>query len=307
MTENINPVLEKLGLSDTDRAVVFHADDIGMLNASNQAWSELAEGTPMTAASVMVPCSWFPAAAKAIVQNENADVGVHTVLTSEWEAYRWRPISTAGTETGLLDDDGFLFNATQPVQENADVEAATAEMKAQIERALAAGIDVTHIDSHMGAVFHPRLLEAYIRLGFAYQVPALIMRSTPEGLQQLGFSEQVANQVIGALQFVEAQGMPLFDSITMLPLREAQSVPERMKYAQNILENYGPGLHYFIFHPAVESLELKSTAPDWDARAGDYELFKSEEWAQIVEDSGVKLVSMRQVRGVLRAALNSNK
>lgn len=305
MTANINPVLEKLGLSNTDRAVVFHADDIGMLNSSNHAWSALVDNSPMTAASVMVPCSWFPAASKAIVQHEHADVGVHTVLTSEWDACRWRPVSTADSETGLLDGDGFLYNATKPVQEGVNVEAATAEMKAQIEQALAAGIDVTHIDSHMGAVFHPRLLEAYIRLGFAYQVPALIMRSTPESLKQLGFSEQTANQVMGALQFVEAQGMPLFDSITMLPLREAQSLPERTKYAQAILENYGPGLHYFIFHPAVESLELKSTAPDWDARVGDYELFKSEEWAQIVADSGVKPVSMRQVRGVLRQTLNS--
>ncbi|MEM9777544.1 MAG: polysaccharide deacetylase family protein [Chloroflexota bacterium] len=307
MTANINPVLEKLGLSNTDRAVVFHADDIGMLNASNQAWSELADGSPMTAASVMVPCSWFPAAAKAIVQNENADVGLHTALTSEWEAYRWRPISTADPETGLLDEKGFLHNATQPVQEKVDVEAATAEMKAQMEKALAAGIDITHIDSHMGAVFHPRLLEAYIRLGFAYQVPVLLVRGSIENLQQFSFTDQVAAQVMGALQFVEAQGMPLFDTITMLPLREVQSLPERTEYAKTILENYKPGLHYFIFHPAVESLELKSTAPDWDARAGDYELFKSEEWAQIVADSGVKPVSMRQVRDVLRTALNSNK
>ena len=89
----------------------------------------------------------------------------------------------------------------------------------------------------------------------------------------------------------------------MLPLREAQALPDRTQVAQKFLEEMGPGLHYFIFHPAVAGAEIKAVAPDWEARNGDYELFKSEEWHKIVAASDVTPVSCRQLRDVFRQTL----
>ena len=37
-------------------------------------------------------------------------------------------------------------------------------MRAQIEGALSAGIDITHIDTHMGSVVHPKFLADYLGL-----------------------------------------------------------------------------------------------------------------------------------------------
>jgi len=257
----------------------------------------------MTAASVMTPCPWFPAAAAEFAKHENADVGVHMTLNSEWDTMRWRPLSTVDPASGLLDDEGYSPRTTAVVQEHGNPEAVAVELKTQMDRAIAAGIDVTHIDSHMGTLFHPKFLEAYVRVGFAYQVPALVMRANQERLMQMGFSEQVAAQVEGALKFVGDRGMPLFDSITMLPLREAQSLPERTQVAKAKLEEMGPGLHYFIFHPAVGGPEIQAVAPDWDARHGDYELFMSEAWPKIIEDAGVTPVSCRQLRDIFRSTL----
>ena len=303
MSNHVNPILKKLGLSESDKAVVFHADDIGVLQASVQAWSGLIEGSPMTAASVMTPCPWFRGAVAEFAQHENADVGVHMTLNSEWDTMRWRPLSTVDPASGLFDEEHYSPRTTAMVQENADPDAVAVELKAQMDRALEAGIDVTHIDSHMGTLFHPKFLEAYIRMGFAYQVPALILRSNQDSLIQRGYSEQVAAQIEGALKFVEERGMPMFDSIVMLPLREAQAVSDRTQVAKEFLENMKPGLHYFIFHPAVAGPEIKAVAPDWEARHGDYELFKSEDWKSIVADSGVTSVSCRQLRDVFRKTL----
>lgn len=303
MSTTINPVLAQLGLSETSKAVVFHADDIGVLNASVKAWTDLAGSSPMTAASVMTPCPWFPAAAAEIVKHENADVGVHMTLNSEWDTMRWRPLSTIDPASGLFDDAGYSPRTTAAVQENGDPAAVEVELKAQMDKALSAGIDVTHIDSHMGTLFHPKFLEAYVRVGFAYQVPALVLRADRERLVRIGFSEQVATQVEGALKFVAERGMPQFDSITMLPLHEAQSLSERTQVAKEQLEEMGPGLHYFIFHPVIGGPEVQAVAPDWDARHGDYELFMSEAWPQIIEDAGVTPVSCRQLRDVFRSTM----
>ncbi|MFT7586424.1 MAG: putative glycoside hydrolase/deacetylase ChbG (UPF0249 family) [Cellvibrionaceae bacterium] len=300
MVTNINPVLKQLGLAETDKAVVFHADDIGVLNASVTAWSDLAASSPMTAASVMTPCPWFPSAAIEIAKHKDADVGVHMTLNSEWNAMRWRPISTSDPASGLFDEEGYSPRDTESVQKNASSDAVAAELHAQMDRALAAGIDVTHIDTHMGALFHSRFLETYVRVGFAYQVPAFAIRADQETLIKRGYAKLEASQISSALKFIEAQGMPMFDSVTLLPLRDSQSLEERKIVGKEILESYGPGLHYFIFHPAVATPELQAVAPDWAARNADYELFMDDDWPKIIQEAGVIPVTCRQLRDVFR-------
>ena len=86
-----NPYLKKLGFSNTDRLVILHADDIGMCQGSVAAYADLIESGILSSAAMMVPCSWFPAAAASYHQHRDTpklDVGVHLTLTSEWDNYR---------------------------------------------------------------------------------------------------------------------------------------------------------------------------------------------------------------------------
>jgi predicted glycoside hydrolase/deacetylase ChbG (UPF0249 family) len=157
-----NPLLRALGFAETDRVAIVHADDIGMCQASVAAFAELADAGLVTSGAVMMPCGWAPAAAAWARAHPATDIGVHLTLTSEWDAYRWGPLSTRDPASGLLDADGYFPRTTAAVQA-ADPEAATRELEAQVARALAAGIDVTHVDTHMGAVNHPRLIRPILR------------------------------------------------------------------------------------------------------------------------------------------------
>ena len=161
-----NPLLKRLGLSDDARAVIFHADDVGMCQASLAAYVDLVDFGLISAASTMVPCSWFPATAAFCRDHpgEKVDMGVHLTLTSEWDGYRWGPISTRDPASGLMDTDGYFHPDTESAQAHGDPAAVQLEIQTQVERALAAGIDVTHIDSHMGTVFHPSSWAALSRL-----------------------------------------------------------------------------------------------------------------------------------------------
>ena len=96
-----NPVLRHLGFAATDRVVVIHADDLGMCQATLPAFVDLLAGGLVSSGSVMVPCPWFPQATALLRACPIADVGLHVTLTSEWEAYRWRPLSTRQPATGL--------------------------------------------------------------------------------------------------------------------------------------------------------------------------------------------------------------
>lgn len=299
---NPNPYLKKLGLADTDRAVILHADDIGMCQAGLAAYAEIVEFGVLSSAATMVPCPWFPATAVLYrtlqATHPNLDMGVHVTLTSEWDGLRWGPISTRDVASGLLDAEGYFPRQTAPVQAHGRAAAVLAEMEAQLQRALAAGIDVTHLDSHMGSIFHPQFMPLYIELAQRYRIPALAFRWQASDLQAWGMDEATAVQFANWSQNLEASGFPLLDSIFMMPLDTHKN---RLDVARQSLSNLQPGIHYFLIHPAQDTPELRAVAPDWQARVADYQLFVDKTWRQTVAESGVRVIGWREIREVMRA------
>ncbi|MCP5097475.1 MAG: hypothetical protein GY943_18170 [Chloroflexi bacterium] len=73
---NPNPLLNKLGLSDNDRVILFHADDVGICQATIDAYAEIVDSGLTCAVATMAPCSWFPATA---VYNELR------AIASDWQ------------------------------------------------------------------------------------------------------------------------------------------------------------------------------------------------------------------------------
>ena len=297
-----NPLLKRLGLSANDRVVIFHADDIGMCHSSYAAYVDLVDDGLFSSAATMVPCGWFPATAVFCRENQSTkaiDMGVHVTLTSEWDNFRWRPVAPISADSGLVDDEGYLFRNCEPVQTQAEVEAVHQEITAQVERALAAGIDVTHMDSHMGCVFHPRLLLTYLQIAQQFQLPALMLRPTISDELIHMFSQVEAEWMVQQASALEAAQFPLFDSIAGMPLDRHEN---RLEDAKQILGELPAGVHYVLAHPSVDTPELRAIAPDWRSRVGDYDLFMSEAWRQEVESSGVTVVGWRQLRDMMRAS-----
>src|SRR5512137_627515 len=111
-----NPTLEKLGFSSLDRVAIIHADDVGMCQASVQAYFDLWEYGTISSGAVMMPCPWAPAAAELCQNNPGMDMGVHATLTAEWDQYRWGPLSTRDPGSGLIDSSGFFHRSSEQVQ-----------------------------------------------------------------------------------------------------------------------------------------------------------------------------------------------
>src|SRR5215208_5950011 len=103
-----NPALRRLGFADNDRVAIIHTDDIGMCQASVTAFAELAAFGLISSGAVMVPCGWFPAVAADSRANPGYDLGVHSTITCEWDVYRWGPISTCDSASGLIDAEGYF-------------------------------------------------------------------------------------------------------------------------------------------------------------------------------------------------------
>ena len=165
-----------LGHRPGTRVVIPHVDDVAVGHGANRAFVELAGKGFVTTGSVMVPCPWFPEIVALAQQQPALDLGVHLTLTSESRACRWRPISTTAKVSGLIDADGYMWPDVPALRRHAHKGAVEAECRAQIEAALAAGLDVTHLDTHMGAAAAPEFAELYVALGREYRLPVLLPR-----------------------------------------------------------------------------------------------------------------------------------
>ncbi|HZM21461.1 MAG TPA: polysaccharide deacetylase family protein [Anaerolineales bacterium] len=294
-----NPFLKKLGYSDNDRLVIVHTDDIGMCHASVQAFKDLWEYGTITSGAVMVPCPWFPAVAQMCRENPKIDMGVHATLNAEWESYRWGPVSTRDQTSGLLDADGYFNQWHQAVYDNAKPEAVSVEVNAQIERALATGIDVTHVDSHMGTIMNPLFIQSYIQAGASRLLPNMLPRLDSKGIDMMSVDEEerIANAPI--MQQLETMGVPMVDGIFSMPLEHGD---DHINIAKKLFGEVPVGITHFILHPSIDTAELRAIAPDWPARVANYNAFMSDELKKFIESEDIKLIGYRVLRDAMRNA-----
>jgi len=295
---NVNPVLRKLGFADSDRVVIIHTDDIGMCQASVAAFADLVDLGLISSGATMVPCSWFPQLAAYCRQHPQADMGVHLTLTSEWAGYRWGPISTRDPASGLIDPEGYFYRTAAEVQARANGEAVAVELQAQVERALAAGIDPTHLDTHMGAIAHPNLIPIYTQLAMEYRLPAMILRLDEAGYRQLGLTPEAAAFAAQFIGQLEEAGVPLLDRATGLSLDRPE---HRLEQAKQALAALPPGITHFVIHPAHDTPELRAITPDWPSRVADYQAFCSEELRAFIGNAGLQVIGYRPLRDLIRS------
>ncbi len=293
----MNPALKKLGFGEEDRVVIIHTDDIGMCQCTLPAYEGLLDIGLISSASAMVPCPWFLETARFCQEHSGVDMGVHLTLNAEWETYRWGPISTRDVRSGMLDEQGYFFANPEETVQRADPIAVAIELRAQLERALAAGIDATHLDSHMGTVMQAPFLQLYIDLALEYRLPLFLLKGTAASLANYGVESDQAEHWLQLTNELEEQGIPLFDALTMLPLDDPT---DHISRAKSLIDGLQPGLTYMILHPSVDSPEIRACAPDWRSRVANYEAFSNPELRDYVRQSGVQVIGYRLLRDLLR-------
>ncbi len=293
-----NPVLRKLGYADDDRLVILHIDDVGSSQATISALEDLLDFGLISSVAVMVPCAWFPEAAAFCRKHPELDAGVHLTLNSEWDTMRWSPVSTRDRMSGLLDEEGYFYRRHAPVQQNATLEAGRAELKAQIDQALAAGIDATHMDSHMGTIAHMKFLPSYRDLALEYRLPPTIFfRADKVGFQLLDEDDELRDYAVQSVEMLESMGVPLVDDEFGLPLDKPE---ERVGQAKQAIKQLKPGITHFFMHPAQDTPELRAMCPDWPSRVADYEAFMSTELRDFIKNEGVQIIGNRVLRDLMR-------
>jgi predicted glycoside hydrolase/deacetylase ChbG (UPF0249 family) len=278
----VSGLAERLGV---DRALILHVDDLAMCHGANRAYLELAAAGLVTCGSVMVPCPWFREIAEAAAADPALDLGVHLTLTSEWPHYRWRPLSTTSRASGLIDDDGYFWRDVASLRPHLLPEAAEAELRAQIDCAIASGMRPTHIDAHMAAAMLPELIELHVRLAEDYGVVPVLPRAIRWAPERASYAETVAR--------LDAAGRPVIDHFRGTRPVEAEDTARRYREA---IESLPPGVAHFALHATMPG-EIETIAPQhagWRTR--EFALFQSGAVAEWCAKLGITTVGYREIQ-----------
>jgi len=289
----IKPLIEKLGYeADKDKVVILHIDDMGFSHSSNLAAFECLDFGVASCGSLIVPASWFLEAAEIYRKNPKYDIGVHLTLTCEYDLYRWRALSSVDPSTGLLDSERSLWRTAEEAIAKVNVKAAEAEMRAQIQTALDAGVNITHIDSHMGTVMHTKFIPTYLKLAKEFKVVPFLPRVSKEELIEMGMGDQFA---IYEKMFdkIEESGVPLLDHAIIDTLGDAE---DKVEYYCKKFSEIQPGVTHFLFHAAKMTPELQAITPDsakW--RNLDYEAFTDSRIKECVKENDLKIIGYKDI------------
>ena len=280
---------ERLGFKSGDKLLIINGDDVGVSHAANAASIDALENGLMTSATIMVPCPWFPEIAAYAKAHPGADFGLHLTHTAEWKGIKWGPVANKSEVPGLVDPQGYLWPETPIVYQHATPEQAYIEARAQIQKALAAGIDVTHLDSHMGVLqYNDAYFQVYRRLAKEFDLP--IRMGSQETLAPLGGGHQRGQ--------LATDGTVCPDYLIYGERKKGESVAD---YWKRVLKELKPGVTELYIHAALAGEEMQHVTNTWQDRAAEHALFtKDPEVRQILESQAVKRVGYRALRDLQR-------
>ncbi len=271
---------ERLGYDESDRLLIINCDDFGSSHAANVAIEASIRDGIASSATMMVPCPW---AREAATRSSGLEVGVHLTLTAEYPGYRWRSLTNAKS---LHDGDGFLPRTAQEVWDHADLAQAEGECRAQVQQALDWGVDVTHLDAHMGTLqIDPRFFEIYLKLAIEFRLPLRMVSARQE--RQLGFECRSRATHAGILfpdNFISPRwGTPARDTLV------------------ESLHGLRPGVSEIYLHPVEDGAELRGYDHENPSlRAADYSCLMDKHLKDIAADHRIKTISFRPLRDLMR-------
>jgi len=276
-----SPLAERLGHRPGASVLVLTADDLGSSHAATAGSYDALRRGLASSAGLSVPCPWARAAAGGY---RGEDVGVHLVVNAELDAVRWGPITHAPS---LLDGDGGFPRTVEDVWDHADLDEVRREVRAQLERAVLWGFDVTHLSVHLDALLlRPEFFDIVLEAAIDERLP---LRLPPD------------HQLAGA-------GFPLrqrcAEERVVVPDRVLRARPDRP--ARVLLERFladpPPGITELVVRPALDTPELRAMDPRWAERVDDHDLVTTDgAIAGLLARAGVVVTGHRALREAMRS------
>ena len=280
-TASFRSLNEALGHPDDAKLVVLSCDDLGAFHASNEGVLQAMRKGVATCASLMVPAPWARHAVQHLQPGD--DIGVHLTLVSEHPEYRWGPLTYAPS---LQSGDGGFPSTLDDLWEHADSEEVLRECRAQVERALLWGVDVTHLAPHLTSItLRPEFFDVYLELAAEYRLPIRLPSSI--SLNEAGFDFRGLARDEGVL-FPDHFDHDWSSGSRQLVLTSISTLQS--------------GVTEIHVQPVIDSPEVRALGDVCLGWIDDLALITGSEVRAALAAAGATLIGYRQIRDAMRAA-----
>lgn len=289
------------------RCLIVNGDDFGLSPQVNAGILRAHRHGILTNTSLMVTAPAWREAVDSARGHPTLGVGLHLTLVQGRAALPARNLSTITDADGCFPNNPTRAGLRYFFSSRARAEVR-AECRAQLERFLATGLPLSHVDGHLNLHMHPVVMDAVLELVAEYAVPAvrLTREDTAAGLAlapRRAWAKRWEGRVFGKLAARSASALDragVRHPDHLFGLHQSGHVDEA--YLLGLLPRLRPGVTELYCHPAVLPCpEVERWTP---AYRRDLELaaLTSPAVAAAVRDHEVRLVSYADLPEIHGAA-----
>jgi chitin disaccharide deacetylase len=280
------PLVTQLGHPADARLVIFMVDGIGSTHASTAGGYDALRRGFATSGRLMVPGPW---ARTAAADFRGEDIGVSLTLLSEHDQYRWGPVTHAPS---LVDGNGGFPSTAPDLWDHASIDEVRRECRAQIERAIWWGFDVSHLDAHLDALhLRPEFFDVELELAIEFQLPLRLPDTSTETAAGFPFRRLAAEEGVLTPDHVVTIASPAATSLEMA------------------LHQLQPGVTEIRLCPAIDTPELRgvySGSASWATPVDHHHALVLDEplhatLRAIMARSNIETIGYRELRSAQRS------
>ncbi len=296
------------------RRLIVNADDFGLTAGVNRAIVETHTGGVVSSATLMASGAAFEDAVTAARSAPHLSVGCHVILVDG------TPVSPPETIDTLLairsaEPDKFYSSlsafAARAMLGGFDRDQLVAEITAQIRKIQAAGLHVTHLDTHKHAHLFPEILAALLRAARicgvrAIRNPFVPLKAMParlfKGKRQLWkrYSQvRMLHTFSGpSLQRIKRAGLLTPQGVIGVIETGTSDSPDGSAYSSLLrqsLANLPEGTWELVCHPGYNDANLRAAGTRLLAsREEERRLLISAELRQFLQEQKIRVIGYRE-------------
>ncbi len=291
------------------RRLIINADDFGLTERINDAIVECHRNGIVTSTTLMANGPAFENATGRARTEQKLGIGVHLNLSEG------TPISDPSQLSPLINEWGrFHLSPVQMLRKlmakGIRLSKVEMELRAQIEKVLHAGIEVTHLDGHKHFHFIPQFLQIALRLAQEYKIPAIRCagerntrlfrlagrnwRSSPTVLKQ--FFTGKALSILASMMKARLESAGLKTPDYVLGIASTGFLDSH--YLRNLIARLPDGTSELVCHPGyVDKQLMESPTRLLQQRETEITALVSPEAKEWLNRRGVQLINYRNLCG----------
>ena len=285
------------------KRLIVNADDFGFTRGVNAGIVGAFKSGIVTSTTIMANGEAFEDAVSLARANPELGVGCHLALVGGL------PVVSPSEIPSLVDGDGALpVTLTKLVIKIARGQVPTEEIarefRAQVQRVLNSGIQITHLDSHKHSATHPRVMGALVRVATEFGIKCvrnpfesvfagrLDLRPKWAYLKQFALSAAIAPAAIEFTRIAREHGLKTPDrflGVKLTGLLDTAAI-------RRIMESLREGTTELMCHPGINDDDLaKAHTRLRQERERELESLGDTGLRGFAQELGIELISYREL------------